>query len=67
MHAYNHKINKNIFKKHEGRHTLEMDDQKISPLDQVHENFLLEILFRFIKRKIIVEILRGSIGMISLV
>lgn len=34
-HAYNHEINKNIFKKHEGRHTLEMDDQKISV--QVHK------------------------------
>lgn len=46
--------------------TLEIDDQKMSPLDQVHENFLLEILFRFINRKITVEILRGSVGMISL-
>lgn len=55
-----------FLKNHEGRLTLEMDDQKISPLDQVHENFMLEILFRFINRKIIVEILRGSVGMISL-
>lgn len=55
-----------FFKNHEWRLTLEIDDQKISPLDQVHKNFMLEILFRFINRKITVEILRGSVGMISL-